>query len=89
MKPAFTPERQQAYVRERSEVRGRAAEMLAAIGTDKLRTVVLFRACRWAEVSMAQYEDNTQLAYLAWIRAAEWLRIWLTLPLRTNEAIST
>jgi hypothetical protein len=78
-KPTFRPDRQHAYDQEMLEVRARAAEVLAAIGPDKLRRVALFRACRWAELSAADYEHNPQLADLAWIRAAEWLRIWLTL----------
>ena len=79
-KPTFRPDRQREYEQETLEVRGRAAEVLAAIGPDKLRRVSLFRACRWAELSAADYEHNPRLADLAWIRAAEWLRIWLALP---------
>lgn len=60
-------------------MRVRAAEMLAAaVGSDRLRRVALFRACRWAEVSAADYEHDSRLADLAWMRAAEWLRIWLS-----------
>jgi hypothetical protein len=71
--------RQRAYDRETLEVRGRAAEVLAAIGPGKLRTVALFRACRWAELSAADYEQDSHLADLAWVRASEWLRIRLSL----------
>jgi hypothetical protein len=78
-RPIFTPDRQRAYDQETLDVRVRAAEVLAAIGSDKLRRVALFRACRWAELSAADYEHDLHLADLAWIRAAEWLRIWLSL----------
>ncbi|WP_132112067.1 hypothetical protein [Actinocrispum wychmicini] len=55
----------------------RAAEVLAAIGPEKLGWIALFRACRWAEVSASGFEHNLELADLAWVRASEWLRIWL------------
>jgi hypothetical protein len=66
---------QDAYERETLEVRGRAAEVLAAIGAHKLRVVALFRAARWVEASTANYENNQLLADLNWVRAAEWRRI--------------
>lgn len=79
-KPPLRPDRADAYDRETLDVRARAAEALAAIGTEKLRTVALFRACRWAEISAADYEHDLDLADLAWVRSAEWFRIWMALP---------
>lgn len=67
---------ERAYVRETLEVRGRAAEILAAVGRAKLRRIALFRSSRWAEASSADYERDVHLADLNWIRAAEWWRIW-------------
>lgn len=84
--PIFTLDRERVYDRETLEVRVRAAEALAAIGSAKLRRVALFRACRWAELSAADYEHDVHLADLAWIRAAEWLRIWLSLSNACPEA---
>lgn len=78
---------QRVYDREIGEVRGRAAEVLAALGSGKLRRIALFRACRWADLSVADYEHDPYLADLAWIRAAEWLRIWLFLPANDLETI--
>jgi hypothetical protein len=66
---------QHAYDRETFDVRGRAAEILAAIGPEKLRVVALFRASRWFEASMANYENDQRLAGVNWVRAAEWWRI--------------
>ncbi|TCO59813.1 hypothetical protein [Actinocrispum wychmicini] len=71
------PNREAAYIQEAYEVRVRAAEVLAAVGAEQLCRVALFRACRWAEVSAGGYEHNLELADLAWVRASEWLRIWL------------
>ncbi|TCO62773.1 hypothetical protein EV192_102912 [Actinocrispum wychmicini] len=77
--PTFKPDRERAYETETLEVRVRAAEDLATIGRDKLRRVALFRACRWADLSVAAYEHDYRCADVAWIRFAEWLRIWLAL----------
>jgi hypothetical protein len=73
----------QAYERERMEVRGRAAETLAAIGAQKLCVVALFRASRWAEASAANYEDDECLVDLYCVRANEWRRIGWALSLTT------
>lgn len=66
---------QRAYDRETLDVRSRAAEVLAAIGAQKLCVVALFRANRWAEASAANYESDQRLADLYCVRAAEWRRI--------------
>jgi hypothetical protein len=55
------------------EVRERASEILAAVGTAKLRRIALFRATKWANAST--YTDDLHSAGLYWIYAAEWLRI--------------
>jgi hypothetical protein len=75
---------ERAYAREVLEVRGRAAEILAAVGRDRLQRIALFRANRWAEASTANHERDARLADLNWIRSAEWLRIWLTLDTSEN-----
>jgi hypothetical protein len=81
IRPIFTPDRDRAYAQQTWDVRVQAAEVLAAIGIEKLRRVALFRACRWAELSAISYEHDLHLADLAWIRAAEWLRLWLSLAI--------
>lgn len=77
LSPGFRPDWEAVYVREAFEVRVRAAEVLAAVGTEQLGQVALCWACCWAEVSAASLASNLELADLAWIRANEWLRIWL------------
>jgi hypothetical protein len=72
-----------AYERETLDVRGRAAEILAAIGAQKLCVVALFRANRWAEASAANYESDQRSADLYCVRAAEWRRIGWALSLTT------
>jgi hypothetical protein len=69
-----------AYALTVLEVRGRAAEVLAAVGSAKLRQVALFRATKWAEASTYTYLDDRRIADIDWVRAAEWLRIGWTLP---------
>jgi hypothetical protein len=59
------------------DVRERAAEILAAVGPIKLRTIALFRAKKWAEISINM--DDRIHAQAEWVRAAEWLRIGWTL----------
>jgi hypothetical protein len=62
------------------EVRESAAEILAAVGSVKLRRIALFRATKWAEISTESYPDARVQADFAWVRAAEWLRIGWSLP---------
>jgi hypothetical protein len=71
----FSPLVLAAYERETWEVRGRAAEILAAVGAAKLRRIAVFRAARWADSSSRKYQDHPHFADLDWIRAAEWWRI--------------
>jgi hypothetical protein len=71
---------QAAYELTVLEVRGRAAEILAAVGSAKLRRVALFRAAKWANVSTNAYLDDRRNADLHRVQAAEWLRIGWTLP---------
>jgi hypothetical protein len=80
-RPKSLPSIQLGYERETLDVRDRAAEILAAIGTQKLCVVALFRANRWAEASAANYENDQRLADLYCVRAAEWRRIGWTLAL--------
>ena len=85
----LTPALRRAYERETLEVRGRAAEILATIGPRKLGVVALFRAERWTEVSIANYEKDQHLADLHWIRAAEWRRIgWALSTIETRENLT-
>lgn len=62
------------------EVRESAAEIQAAVGSVKLRRIALFRATKWAEVSIGAYPDDREYADIQWVRAAEWLRIGWNLP---------
>jgi hypothetical protein len=66
---------QRSYRLEVLEVRGRAAEVLAAVGARKLRVIALFRAAKWAAASTANHENDQPMADLNWIRATEWHRI--------------
>jgi hypothetical protein len=66
------------------EVRDSAAEILAAAGAVKLCRIALFRATKWAEISIQTYPDDCDHAAVQWIRAAEWLRIGRNLPSPTT-----
>ncbi|MBP2330791.1 hypothetical protein JOF56_011176 [Kibdelosporangium banguiense] len=61
-------------------MRDSAAEILAAVGTVKLRRIALFRATKWAEISTEAYPDDRDHGDDQWVRAAEWLRIGWNLP---------
>ena len=61
------------------EVRGSAAEILAAVGAAKLRRIALFRATKWADISAEAYIDDRDYAGVQRVRAVEWLRIGWTL----------
>jgi hypothetical protein len=61
------------------EVRGRAAEVLAAVGAEKLRRIAMFRAARWLDSSSRKYAEFPHFADLDWIRAVEWWRIGFAL----------
>jgi hypothetical protein len=63
-------------------VRDKAAEVLAAVGMEKLQQIALFRAKSWTEVSKNNYFcRDYDSATTNWMRACEWLRIGRTLPL--------
>nr|CEL13908.1 hypothetical protein [Kibdelosporangium sp. MJ126-NF4]CTQ88276.1 hypothetical protein [Kibdelosporangium sp. MJ126-NF4] len=59
------------------EVRNQAAETLAAVGSKKLTRVALFRASKWASVSLRDCTDDARAEDVSLARAFEWLRIAL------------
>lgn len=69
-----TPYLQRSRNLELLEVRSRAAQILAAIGSAKLCRIAIFRAAKWANIS-TEHGDDLYTAYLAAIRSAEWFQV--------------
>jgi hypothetical protein len=53
----------------------REVQERASVGAAKLRTIALFRATKWVEISIDSYSKNHIHARNHWLRATEWARI--------------
>ncbi|ALG12480.1 hypothetical protein AOZ06_41470 [Kibdelosporangium phytohabitans] len=53
------------------------AETLVAVGSKRLTRVALFRASKWASVSLRDCADDARADDVSLVRAFEWLRIAL------------